>query len=162
MAPALVRDDAPRHLELIYEINRRLLVDVQHQFPGDNERVKRMSLIDEDGGRKVRMANLAITGSHSTNGVARIHTELLRKTTVKDFAEMFPERFNNKTNGVTPRRWLLLCNPALAHAITSAIGDGWIIDLSQLIRLKPLADDAGFHAEIKKAKRESKVDLRTG
>jgi starch phosphorylase len=147
----------PRHLELIYEINRRLVIDVQHRFPRDEERVKRMSLIDEDGGRKIRMANLAITGSHSTNGVAAIHTELLRKTTVKDFAEMFPERFNNKTNGVTPRRWLLLSNPALARAITGAIGDGWITDLSQLTRLKALADDAGFHAAINKAKREAKV-----
>jgi starch phosphorylase len=147
----------PRHLELIYEINRRLLIDVQHRFPSDDERPSRMSLIEEGSGRKVRMANLAITGSHSTNGVAAIHTELLRKTTVKDFAEMFPERFNNKTNGVTPRRWLLLSNPALAHAITDAIGDGWITDLSQLTRLKPMANDAGLHAEINKAKREAKV-----
>jgi starch phosphorylase len=147
----------PRHLELIHEINRRLLIDVQHQFPNDNERVKRVSLIDEDGGRKVRMANLAITGSHSTNGVAAIHSELLRTTTVKDFAEVFPERFNNKTNGVTPRRWLLLSNPALARAITAAIGDGWITQLDQLTRLKPLATDAGFRAEINKAKRDAKA-----
>jgi len=147
----------PRHLELIYEINRRLLIDVQHRFPNDNERVQQVSLIEEGGGRKVRMANLAITGSHSTNGVAAIHSELLRKTTVKDFAEIFPERFNNKTNGVTPRRWLLLSNPALAHAITAAIGDGWITHLDQLTKLKPLAEDAGFRVEINKAKRDAKA-----
>ena len=129
----------PRHLEIIYEINRRLLDDVQSRFPGDEGRIQRVSLIDEDGGRKVRMANLAIVGSHSTNGVAALHSQLLRATTVKDLAEIFPERFNNKTNGVTPRRWLLLSNPALSRAITDAIGDGWITDLGQLSRLKPLA-----------------------
>ena len=102
-----------------------------------------MSLIEEGPAKHVRMANLAIVGSHSTNGVAAIHSELLRTMTVKDLAEMFPERFSNKTNGVTPRRWLLLANPALAHAITEAIGDGWITDLDQLRRLEPLADDHG-------------------
>ena len=102
------------------------------------------------------MANLAIVGSHSTNGVAAIHSELLRKTTVKDLAEIFPERFNNKTNGVTPRRWLLLANPALSRAITEAIGDGWITDLSQLSRLKPLAGDKSFRDAFRKAKREAK------
>ena len=123
----------PRHLEIIYEINRRLLDDVRTRFPGDDGRVARVSLIEEGPTeRKVRMANLAIVGSHSTNGVAAIHSELLRTMTVKDLAEMFPERFNNKTNGVTPRRWLLLANPALARTITEAIGDGWITDLSQL------------------------------
>ena len=105
------------------------------------------------------MANLAIVGSHSTNGVAAIHSELLRTTTVKDLAEMFPERFNNKTNGVTPRRWLLLANPALASTITEAIGDGWITDLSQLRKLKPLADDKGFRDAFRKAKREAKVQF---
>ena len=119
----------PRHLEIIYEINRRFLDEVRARFPGDEGRVARVSLIEEGGERKVRMANLAIVGSHSTNGVAAIHSELLRTTTVKDLAEMFPERFNNKTNGVTPRRWLLLANPALAGTITDAIGDGWITDL---------------------------------
>src|SRR5258708_11198709 len=103
-----------------------------------------MSLIDGDGTKHVRMANLAIVGTHSTNGVAAIHSELLRTTTVKDLAEMFPERFNNKTNGVTPRRWLLLANPPLAGAITTAIGDKWISDLSQLQLLKPLAADKSF------------------
>src|SRR6185295_14817830 len=103
----------PRNLEIIYEINRRLLEDVRSRYPGDSQRVVRMSLIEEGDERKVRMANLAIVGSHSTNGVAGIHSELLRKTTVPDFADMFPDRFNNKTNGVTPRRWLLQCNPNL-------------------------------------------------
>src|SRR5262249_13497166 len=107
-------------------------------------------------GRKVRMANLAIVGSHSTNGVAAIHSGLLRTMTVKDLAELFPERFNNKTNGVTPRRWLLLSNPALARAISEAIGDDWITDLRQLSRLKPLADDSGFRTAFLQTKRAAK------
>ena len=129
----------PRHLEIILEINRRLLEEVRRRFPGDEDRVARVSLVEENGEPKVRMANLAIVGSHSTNGVAAIHSGLLRTATVKDLAEMFPERFNNKTNGVTPRRWLLLANPALATSITEAIGDGWITDLDQLAKLKPFA-----------------------
>ena len=146
----------PRHLEIILEINRRLVDAVQTRFPGDGGRVVRMSLGDEGGERKIRMANLAIVGSHSTNGVAAIHSELLRTTTVKDLAEMFPERFNNKTNGVTPRRWLLLANPALARTIGAAIGDGWIADLGQLRRLGPLATDGGFLDDFRKAKHEAK------
>ena len=141
----------PRHLEIIYEINARFLDVVRAAVPGDDERLARLSLIDESGPRYVRMANLAIVGSHSTNGVAAIHTELLRTTTVRDFAEMFPARFNNKTNGVTPRRWLLLCNPPLAATLTDAIGDGWITDLPQLARLKPLADDKGFRDAFRNA-----------
>jgi glycogen phosphorylase len=146
----------PRHLEIILEINRRLLDDVRARFPGDEGRVARVSLIEEGADLKIRMANLAIVGSHSTNGVAAIHSELLRTTTVKDLAEVFPERFNNKTNGVTPRRWLLLANPALARAITDLIGDGWISDLSKLRLLKPLAGDRTFHETFRKAKREAK------
>ena len=146
----------PRHLEIIYEINRRLLNDVQNRWPADEGRIQRVSLIDESFGRDVRMANLAIAGSHSTNGVAEIHSGLLRATTVKDLAEIFPERFKNKTNGVTPRRWLLLANPALSHTITDAIGDGWITDLQQLKKLKPLAGDAGFQHAFRKAKRDAK------
>ena len=149
----------PRHLEIIYEINRRLLDAVRARFPGDEGRVERVSLIEEGPTKHVRMANLAIVGSHSTNGVAAIHSELLRTTTVKDLAEMFPERFSNKTNGVTPRRWLLLANPALAGTITEAIGDGWITDLGQLSKLKPLADDRGFRDAFRKAKREAKVQF---
>jgi starch phosphorylase len=115
-----------------------------------------MSLIEEGAARHVRMANLAIVGSHSTNGVAAIHSELLRTTTVKDFADLFPERFNNKTNGVTPRRWLLLANPPLARAITAAIGDAWITDLAQLRKLAPLAGDAAFRAAFVAARRAAK------
>jgi starch phosphorylase len=147
----------PRHLEIIYEINRRFLDTVRQRFPSDEARVGRVSLIDESPERNVRMANLAIVGSHSTNGVAAIHSELLRTMTVKDLAEMFPERFNNKTNGVTPRRWLLLANPALSSAITEAIGDGWITDLSQLRKLTPLADDKAFHNAFLKAKYAAKT-----
>jgi glycogen phosphorylase len=146
----------PRHLEIIYEINRRLLDSVRTRFAGDDGRVQRMSLIEEGSAKHVRMANIAIVGSHSTNGVAELHSELLRTITVKDLAEMFPERFSNKTNGVTPRRWLLLANPALAHVITEAIGDGWVADLSQLKELKPLVDDQGFRDSLRKAKREAK------
>jgi len=146
----------PRQLEIIFEINRRFLDDVRGRYPGDPQRVARLSLIEEGVETKVRMANLAIVGSHSTNGVAAIHSELLRKTTVRDLAEMFPERFNNKTNGVTPRRWLLLANPALAGVITEAIGDGWTTDLSRLSKLKPLADDSAFRDALHKAAHQAK------
>jgi len=148
---------APRLLEIIYEINRRFLDDVRKRFPGDENLVARVSLIEEGAVRKVRMANLAIVGSHSTNGVAAIHSELLRTTTVKELAEIFPERFNNKTNGVTPRRWLRLCNIPLAQAISEAIGEEWITDLSQLSRLKPLADDATFRGAVLKAQNDCKA-----
>ena len=146
----------PRHLEIIYEINRRHLDQARVRFGDDEGRLANVSLIEEGATRKVRMANLAIVGTHSTNGVAAIHSGLLRTMTVKDLAEMFPERFNNKTNGVTPRRWLLLANPALSHAITEAIGDGWITDLSQLSKLKKLSSDKGFRDAVRKAKREAK------
>jgi starch phosphorylase len=150
---------APRQLEIICEINRRFLDNVRGRFPGDDDRLKRVSLIEDGGQRKVRMANLAIVGSHSTNGVAAIHSHLLRTQTVKDLAEMFPERFNNKTNGVTPRRWLLLANPALATTITDAIGEEWITDLSHLGNLKRLADDKSFRAAVGKAKRKAKLQF---
>jgi starch phosphorylase len=146
----------PRQLEIIYEINRRFLQDVRIRFPGDEGRVARVSLIQEAPHRKVRMANLAIVGTHSTNGVAAIHSHLLRTVTVRDLAEVFPERFNNKTNGVAPRRWLLLANPPLARTISGAIGRGWISDLTQLRKLKPLADDANFQDAVRRAKREAK------
>jgi starch phosphorylase len=146
----------PRHLEIIYEMNRRLLDSVRARFPGDDGRVQRVSLIEEGPAKYVRMANLAIVGSHSTNGVAAIHSELLRTITVKDLAEVFPERFSNKTNGVTPRRWLLLANTPLASVITEAIGEGWIADLSELRKLKRLANDKGVRDGFRKAKREAK------
>src|SRR5271154_2961202 len=151
----------PRHLEIIFEINRLLLEDVRTRFPGDEGRVERISLFEEGPQKHVRMANLAIVGSHSTNGVAAIHSHLLRTTTVKDLAEMFPERFNNKTNGVTPRRWLLLANPALARVITEAIGDGWITDLIELHKLKPLADDKSFRDNFRRATRQTKAAFGT-
>jgi starch phosphorylase len=151
----------PRQLEIIFEINRRLLDEVRRRFPGDDARMARVSLVEEGTERKIRMANLAIVGSHSTNGVAAIHSELLRTVTVRDLAEMFPERFNNKTNGVTPRRWLLLANPALARTITDAIGDDWVTDLAELKKLAPLADDQGFCDEVRKAKREAKTRFAT-
>jgi starch phosphorylase len=146
----------PRHLEIVYEINRRLVDEVQTRFPGDSAKLQQISLIEEGAVRKVRMANLAVVGSHSTNGVAAMHSELLKALTLKDLADLYPERFNNKTNGVTPRRWLLRTNPALAHAITGAIGDAWITDLSQLSKLKPMASDKGFQEAFHKAKREAK------
>jgi len=147
----------PRHLEIIYEINRRLLAEVRRRWPGDEGRVERISLIEEGAEDKVRMANLAIVGSHSTNGVAAIHSGLLRTMTVRDLAEMFPERFNNKTNGITPRRWLLLANPELSHVISDAIGHDWTTDLGQMTRLRPLAADPAFRGAFRRAKRDAKV-----
>ena len=151
------QDLLPRQLEIIYEINRRFLDEVRLRSPGDEGRIARVSLIEEGACRQVRMAHLAIVGSHSTNGVAALHSELLKQRVVPDFAAMYPERFNNKTNGVTPRRWLLLANPSLAAVITEAIGDGWIADLAQLEKLKPLAGDRAFGAAVTAAKRHAKL-----
>src|SRR5215831_10915355 len=149
----------PRHLEIIYEINRHLIDEVRRRFPKDEGRVQRVSVVEEGAERKIRMANLAIVGSHSTNGVAAIHSQLLRTMTVKDLAEMFPDRFNNKTNGVTPRRWLRMSNPALSQTITDAIGQGWVTDLSQLKKLKPLAGEQKLQEAFREAKREAKVQF---
>src|SRR5215475_11470257 len=149
----------PRQLEIIYEINRRFLDDARRRYPGDEGRIERLSLIEEGPEDRVRMANLAIVGSHSTNGVAAIHSELLRTMTVKDLAERFPERFNNKTNGVTPRRWLRLCNPSLSSVISDAIGDGWVKDLDQWRKRNPFAEDHGFRDAVRAAKREAKVQF---
>jgi glycogen phosphorylase len=146
----------PRHLEIILEINRRLLDETRERFPGDTGRIERVSVVEETPHQKIRMANLAIVGSHSTNGVAAIHSGLLRTVTVRDLAEMFPERFSNKTNGVTPRRWLWLANPSLSRTISEAIGQAWIGDLDQLAGLKPLAESKGFQDAFRKAKREAK------
>jgi starch phosphorylase len=143
-------------LEIIYEINRRFLTDVAERYPCDESRIQRVSLIGENQVRQVRMANLAIVGTHSTNGVARIHSDLLRTRVVGDFAELFPERFNNKTNGVTPRRWLLLANPELSKLITESIGDGWVTDLAELRQLLPLAEDAEFRARFIRTKQAAK------
>ena len=153
---AWLEETLPRQLEIIYEINRRFLGGVRGRFPGDTSRIERVSIFEDGPDKKIRMANLAVVGSHSTNGVAEIHSNLLRKTTLKDLAEVFPERFNNKTNGVTPRRWLQLCNPGLAGLLTNAIGDGWISDLSELSKLKAFTEDNGFRDDFRKAKRDGK------
>jgi starch phosphorylase len=150
----------PRHLEILREIDRRFLDDVRIRFPGDRDRIPRMSLFEEGAGEGMaRMAHVAIVGSHSTNGVAAIHSELVRTKLVRDFAEMYPERFNNMTNGVTPRRWLRLANPELSAAITQAIGDGWVKDLDELAKLRPLAGDAAFREACAQAKRARKLAL---
>jgi glycogen phosphorylase len=147
----------PRHLEIVYEINRRFLDDVRRLYPGDEARAQRMSLVEERPVRKIRMAHLAVVGSHSTNGVAAIHSDLLRSVVLRDFAELFPARFNNKTNGVTPRRWLQQANPFLSRLITQAIGADWVSDLAVLRKLQPLADDTGFRERFRDAKRKAKV-----
>jgi starch phosphorylase len=147
----------PRQLEIIYEINRRFLDGVRRRHPGDESLVRRVSLIEEGATHRVCMAHLAVVGSHSTNGVAAIHSELLRTRVLRDFAELFPERFNNKTNGVTPRRWLQQANPYLSRLITEVIGPEWITDLSKLRKLLPLAEDAGFRERFRVAKYEAKV-----
>nr|WP_144063504.1 glycogen/starch/alpha-glucan phosphorylase [Caballeronia insecticola] len=149
----------PRPLEIIYEINRRFLQDVRRQFPDDEARVKRMSLIDETGERKVRMAHLATVGSHSVNGVAALHSELLKQTVLHDFAEMFPERFFNVTNGVTPRRFLMLSNPELARLLDQTIGNGWRRDLAQLDALAAHADDTALHDAWRTIRRGNKTAL---
>jgi starch phosphorylase len=157
---AWLEEMLPRQLEIIYEINRRFLDNVRVCFPGEQERVQRVSLIEGDGlSKKVRMANLAVVGSHSTNGVAEIHSKLLRETTLKDLAQIFPERFNNKTNGITPRRWLQLCNPGLSGLIVNAIGEGWIRDLSELSKLKAFTEDAGFRDNFRKTKQNAKREF---
>ena len=148
----------PRHLEIIYEINQRFLDGIRAQYPSMNGTISRISIID-DSSRQVRMANLAVVGTHSTNGVAKIHSELLKKTVMPEFATLFPARFNNKTNGVTQRRFLLLANPPLAQTITKAIGDRWITNLEHLQNLKPLAADESFREELRAAKRQAKVNF---
>src|SRR5437764_7786712 len=151
----------PRHLSIVFEINRRFLRQVMNRFPYDEPRISRMSLIDEADGahKRIRMAYLAVVGSHSVNGVAALHTELLKADLLRDFNEMFPERFNNKTNGVTPRRWLLAANPLLADAITARIGEGWITHLDELQKLAPHADDPVFRDEVRGIKQRNKDQL---
>ncbi len=149
----------PRHMQIIYEINHRFLQTVRVQWPGDTDRVRRMSLINEAGERTVRMANMAIIGSHAVNGVSKLHSKLVKEILFRDFYEMYPHRFQNKTNGVTHRRWLLEANPALAAAISGRIGDGWIRDTDQLRNLLPLAGDEAVGAEFLAAKRVAKTAL---
>jgi len=149
----------PRHLEIIFEINRRLLDDVRSRFPGDEARVVRMSLIDEEAGRSVRMANLACVGSHAVNGVAALHTDLLKRTILPDWVDMFPERFCNVTNGVTPRRFLVLSNPGLASLITDRIGERWIRHLEDLRQIEDGQDDPAFRDRWRQVKLANKVRL---
>ncbi|MBV8759469.1 MAG: glycogen/starch/alpha-glucan phosphorylase [Deltaproteobacteria bacterium] len=149
----------PRHLDIIFEINRRFLDDVRTRFPGDEARARRMSLIGEDGDRTVRMAYLATVASHHINGVAELHSRLLRETVLADFAAMYPERFTNVTNGVTPRRFVALANPGLASLISDAIGDAWITDLERLRDLEPFADDAAFAEQWRAIKLANKLAL---
>ncbi|MEJ7730743.1 MAG: glycogen/starch/alpha-glucan phosphorylase [Polyangiaceae bacterium] len=149
----------PRHLEIVYEINRRFLREVMDAFPRDEARVARMSLIEEGPERKVRMANLAVVGSHSVNGVAKLHTELIEKNLLRDFHELYPKRFVNKTNGVTPRRWILACNPGLSALITEKIGDGWVTDLDRLRGLEAFADDPAFLTRLAEVKAGNKARL---
>ena len=149
----------PRPLEIIYEINRRFLGEIRQRHPGDESRVARMSLIDEAGDRRIRMAHLATVGSHAVNGVAALHSALLRETVLRDFAELWPERFHNVTNGVTPRRFLALCNPGLARLLDETVGEGWIADLTRLRGLEAHVDDAAFQDRWRAIKRANKEAL---
>lgn len=149
----------PRHLELIYEINRRFLDMIDEQWPGDFARQGRMSIIDEGGDRSVRMCNLAVIGSHSVNGVSAMHSELVKNELLSDFHDIWPERFNNKTNGITPRRWLYQANPQLSELVTDTIGDGWITDLDQLLQIDSYAEDRSFQESFARIKRHNKVLL---
>jgi starch phosphorylase len=149
----------PRHLEIIYEINRRFLDDVRERYPGDEGRAQRLSLIDESGERAVRMANLACVGSHAVNGVEALHTELLKQDVLRDFHDLWPEKFSNKTNGVTPRRFLVLSNPPLTRLITDTIGDRWITHLDELRRLEAFADKADFQRRWRRIKLDNKHAL---
>ncbi len=149
----------PRHAEIILEINHRFLSEVRSTYPGDGERVARMSLIDERGEKSLRMAHLATVGSHRVNGVAALHSRLLRETVLRDFAELWPDKFTNVTNGVTPRRFLALANPRLSQLITDAVGDGWLTSLERLSALREHLDDAGFRDRFAKVKHENKQDF---
>lgn len=149
----------PRLIQIVDEINRRHIEDVRRKFPGDEERVRRLSLINEDGEKFVRMAHLAAIGSHAINGVAALHTKLLKTSVMGDFYALTPEKFSNKTNGVTPRRWMVLSNPGLASLLSARLGQGWIYDLEKLRRLEPLAEDAEFRREWRAIKRYNKVRL---
>ncbi len=164
----LFRQVLPRHLDIIYELNARFLAEVRGRFPGDDDFVRRVSLIDECGERYVRMANLACVGSHAINGVAALHSELLKQTVLADFYRLWPEKFSNKTNGVTPRRFVVLSNPGLTHLISEKIGSDWVRDLSRLRSLEPFAEESAFRAAWRTVKEENKrrlaklIEERTG
>jgi starch phosphorylase len=159
---SLIAEILPRHLQIIYEINHWFLEEVRHRYPGDVERVRRMSIVDEEGERRLRMAHLAIVGSHRVNGVSQIHTDLMKQSAFADFDRLFPDRIVNITNGITPRRWLNQANRSLSAFITAHIGPGWVSDLSELRRLVSLAEDAGFRkrfAEVKRAEKERLAEI---
>lgn len=156
---SLMESLLPRHMSIIYEINQRHLNAIRSKFPGDNDRLRRMSLIEEGPDRMVRMAYLAIVGSHSVNGVAALHTDLLKKVLFKDFTELYPDRFQNVTNGITQRRWLRKCNQQLSTLINENIGEGWVTDLYQLKKLAPCADNADFRQRWRAIKRDNKEAL---
>ncbi|HDO34183.1 MAG TPA: glycogen/starch/alpha-glucan family phosphorylase, partial [Chromatiales bacterium] len=156
---ALLGDVLPRHLQIIFEINRRFLDQVAQRWPGDDDRLRRMSLIDEKDGRRVRMAHLAIVGSRRVNGVSRIHSELMTRTGFADFAALWPDKFINITNGVTPRRWLHHANPPLARLLIRHIGRGWVADLDQLCALHPLAADPEVQDAFREVKHTNKACL---
>jgi starch phosphorylase len=149
----------PRHLQIIYEINARFLASVREKYPGDEDRIKRLSLIDENGDKRVRMAHLACVGSHAVNGVAALHSELLKQNVLRDFYELWPERFSNKTNGVTPRRFMAMANPRLSDLISGAIGDQWLIHTEELRKLEPFAEDAAFREAWRAVKQANKSRL---
>jgi starch phosphorylase len=156
---ALMESIIPRHVQIIYEINRRFMDSLRERPDVDVDRLQRMSILQEGGGKRFRMANLAIVGSTKVNGVAKLHTELLRRRVVRDFAEVWPDKFLPITNGITPRRWLLNCNPGLASAISARIGDGWVRDLDQLARVAEFADDEEFQSEFLAIKHANKQAL---
>lgn len=155
----LIERVLPRHLQIIYEINSRFLQEVAKRWPGDGERMRRMSLVEEAQEKKINMAYLAIVGSHAVNGVAFIHSEIIKKNTFRDFYQMFPNRFQNKTNGITPRRWLLLCNPGLADIIADKIGETWVTNLYELRRLEPMSKEESLLRAVMKVKQENKMKL---
>src|SRR5690606_13113278 len=149
----------PRHLEIVFEINHRFLNEVRRRFPGDDERVARLSLIDESGQKSVRMAHLACVGSHAINGVSALHTHLLRQRVLHEFYELWPEKFSNKTNGVTPRRFLQLANPGLAALITRVVGEGWSVQMDKLRELEPHGEREEFRAQWRAVKQANKARL---
>ena len=149
----------PRHLEIIYEINARFLREVANEFPGDADRLRRMSIIEEGEPKRLRMAHLSVAGSHSINGVSALHSELVKSDLFRDFHDLWPERFNNKTNGVTPRRWILESNPRLSRLLDETIGERWPTDLLKLKGLLARRDDAAFLERWRRIKRDNKSDL---
>merc|ERR1719431_784580 len=156
---SLLQELLPRHLEIIYMINHNHMEEVRKRYGEDYEKLRGLSCIEEDGEKKVNMAHLAIIGSHAVNGVAFMHSELIKQTLFKNFYDLWPEKFQNKTNGITPRRWLLLCNPLLADLVSDKVGEDWPVHLDQLQGLKQWADDAAFQREVMKVKQDNKVKL---